>query len=130
MAEAAANAHLEKKRVYITIWLILLCFTALTTGIAFIDLGPFNTVVAFAIAFIKASLVVAFFMHLRHSEGLIRIIVGVAALWLAILIVVSISDFATRQKIPTPPWPVNRPPIAHHLTPGPTQLPPSPPPMQ
>lgn len=118
MSEAVS--HIEKKKLYFTIWIVLLCFTALTTGIAYIDLGPFNTVVAFAIAICKAALVVAFFMHVRHSEGLVRLVVGVAALWLAILIVVSISDFATRKKIPTPPWPPNRPPIAHHLTPGPT----------
>ncbi|MGH9351122.1 MAG: cytochrome C oxidase subunit IV family protein [Terriglobia bacterium] len=112
-------SHIEKKKLYFTIWIILLCFTALTTGIAYIDLGPFNTVVAFAIAFCKASLVVFFFMHLRHSEGLVHIIVGVAALWLAILMVVSISDFATRSRIPPPPWPPNHPPVAQHLTPGP-----------
>ena len=45
---------------------------ALTTGVAFIDLGPFNTVVALAIAFSKMMLVIFFFMHVRHSGGLVR----------------------------------------------------------
>ena len=117
MAEAVS--HIEKKKVYVTIWIVLLCFTALTTGVAFIDLGAFNTVVAFAIALCKAALVVFFFMHLRHSEGLVRLIVGVAVLWLAILIVVSISDFSTRNSITSPTWPQNTPPVVQHLKPGP-----------
>lgn len=96
--------HVEPKRTYVTIWIILLCFTALTTGVAFIDLGPFNTVVALAIAVCKAALVVMFFMHVRHSEGLIRVIVVLAVFWLAILIVVSYSDFSTRKLISTPSW--------------------------
>lgn len=117
---AEAISYIGTKKHYIVVWIVLLCFTALTTGVAFIDLGPFNTVVAFAIAICKASLVVLFFMHLRHSEGLVHLIVGVAAFWLAILMVISVSDFATRTKIPTPPWPPNHPPVAQHLTPGPT----------
>ncbi|MGH9359210.1 MAG: cytochrome C oxidase subunit IV family protein [Terriglobia bacterium] len=115
-------SHVEKKRLYITIWIILLCFTALTTGIAFIDLGSFNTVVAFAIAFCKASLVVFFFMHLRHSESLVRLVVGVAVFWLSILIVVSIADFANRNRVANPTWPQNRPPVVQHLKPGPPNL--------
>lgn|SRR5487761_81244 len=113
-------SHIEKKKLYFTIWIVLLCFTALTTGMAFIDLGPFNTIVALAIAVCKASLVVFFFMHLRHSEGLVRIVAGVAIFWLCILIVISISDFANRNRISSPSWPQNRPPIVQHLQPGPT----------
>ncbi|HEX5481180.1 MAG TPA: cytochrome C oxidase subunit IV family protein [Terriglobia bacterium] len=97
-------AHIGNKKTYVTIWIILLCFTALTTGVAFIDLGALNTVVALAIAVCKAALVVMFFMHVRHSEGLIRVIVVLAVFWLAILIVVSYADFSTRKLISTPSW--------------------------
>ena len=118
MSEAVS--HIEKKKLYFTIWIILLCFTALTTGVAFIDLGPFNTIVALVIAVCKASLVVFFFMHLRHSEGLVRIVAGIAIFWLCILIVISISDFATRNRIHQPDWFQNQPLILHHLQSGPT----------
>ncbi len=97
-------SHIENKRLYFTIWAILLCFTALTTGIAYIDLGNFNTIVALAIAVCKAALVVLFFMHLRHSEGLVRVVVVGAFFWLLILIVISISDFATRGLVRNPHW--------------------------
>ncbi|MGH9430445.1 MAG: cytochrome C oxidase subunit IV family protein [Terriglobia bacterium] len=101
---SAIVSHIENKRLYINIWIILLCFTALTTGVAYIDLGVFNTVAALAIAVCKASLVVLFFMHVRHSERLVRLVVCFAVFWLLILIVISLSDFATRHLIATPHW--------------------------
>ncbi|MGH9396887.1 MAG: cytochrome C oxidase subunit IV family protein [Terriglobia bacterium] len=112
-------SHVESKNLYIYIWIILLCFTALTTGVAFIDLGPLNTVAALAIAVCKAGLVVLFFMHARHSEKLVRVVIGVAIFWLLILIVITTSDFATRHLLPMPAWEKNQPTIVHHLTPGP-----------
>lgn len=111
--------HIEPKKLYIAIWIILLCFTGLTTGVAFIDLGIWNTPVALAIAVIKASLVVIFFMHARHSEKLVRIVIGVAIFWLLILIVVTVSDYATRGLLSPLRWMENQPVVVHHLTPGP-----------
>jgi cytochrome c oxidase subunit 4 len=108
-------SHVERKKVYVLVWVVLLCFTALTTGVAYIDLGAFNTVVALAIAVCKASIVVLFFMHLRHSEKLIRVVVGVAVFWLCILIVISLSDFATRFRVSRPSWPQSQPLTVHHL---------------
>ncbi len=112
-------SHVEPKKLYISIWIILLCFTALTTGVAFIDLGSLNTVVALAIAICKAGIVVLFFMHARHSEKLVRVVIGVAIFWLLILIVISTTDFATRRLLPPPPWLQNQTVVVHHLTPGP-----------
>lgn len=125
VAEAAAleraghGPHIESKKLYISIWIILLCFTGLTTGVAFIDLGMWNTPVALAIAVIKASLVVIFFMHARHSEKLVRIVIGVAIFWLLILIVITVSDYATRGLLSPTRWMQNQPVVVHHLTPGP-----------
>ncbi len=112
--------HIESKKLYITIWFALLCFTALTTGVAYIDLGPFNTVVALVIAIFKASLVVFFFMHARHSERLVRVVIGCAVFWLLILISISMTDFATRKRMPGPQWFQSQPLILQHLQPGPT----------
>ena len=38
------------QKTYIMVFLGLIALTILTTGVAFIDLGPFNTVAALAIA--------------------------------------------------------------------------------
>ncbi len=74
-------------KTYVFVFASLIGLTLLTTGVAFIDLGPFNTVAALAIAFAKMLLVVLFFMHLRHSCGLMRVVVVAAFFWLALLIV-------------------------------------------
>jgi len=97
------SGHLVSVRLYVLIFLALLVLTALTTGVAFIDLGPFNTVVALAIAVCKMLLVILFFMHVRYSSGLTKIVVVAAFFWLFILISLTMSDFRTRDWTPSPP---------------------------
>ena len=43
--------------------------TVVTVGAALIDLGSLNIVVAIAIAIVKATLVILFFMHQRTARG-------------------------------------------------------------
>lgn len=96
------SQHVVPVRLYVLIFLTLCVLTLLTTGVAFIDLGPFNTVAALAIAVTKAVLVILFFMHLRYSPDLTRIVVVAGFFWLAILITLTLSDFRTRSWTPTP----------------------------
>src|SRR5579862_2811671 len=51
---------------YLGVYLALIGFTGLTTGVAFVNLGAMNTVAALAIAVAKMLLIVLFFMHARH----------------------------------------------------------------
>jgi cytochrome c oxidase subunit 4 len=90
------SGHVVSVRLYVTIFLALLLLTGLTTGVAFIDLGPYNTVAALAIAFVKMLLVVLFFMHVRYSSGLTKIVVLAGFFWLAILISFTLSDYFSR----------------------------------
>jgi cytochrome c oxidase subunit 4 len=94
--------HVVPKKLYILVFAALIVFTGLTTGIAFINLGQWNTVVALAIAVSKASLVVLFFMHLRWSSGLMRMVLLSAFVWFAILVTLTLSDEFTRQWTPVP----------------------------
>lgn len=89
-------------RNYFMVFGALLILTAVTTGVAFVDLGPWNTVVALAIACCKATLVVLIFMHLRWSTGLVRMVLPAVLLWMAILIGVTLLDFASRGWTPVP----------------------------
>ena len=52
------SEHIVSAKTNIAVWLTLLVLTGVTAGVAFIDLGPFNTVVALVIATVKALLVV------------------------------------------------------------------------
>jgi cytochrome c oxidase subunit 4 len=96
------SQHIVSPKIYFLIFAGLLALTALTTGAAFVDLGLFNTVVALMIAVTKAILVILFFMHVRYSPHLTRIVVVAGFLWLAILITLTLSDFRTRQWTPNP----------------------------
>jgi cytochrome c oxidase subunit 4 len=94
--------HVVPKRLYIFVFAALIVLTGLTTGVAFINLGKWNTVAALAIALCKATLVVLFFMHLRWSSNLLRIVVASSLLWLALLIGLTLSDVFTRDWTPVP----------------------------
>lgn len=92
------SEHVLPKKIYFVVFAALIVLTALTTGIAFIDLGPFNTVVALVIAVCKGTLVVLFFMHLKYQTGMTRVVIIAALIWLSVLIGITMSDVFTR------PW--------------------------
>jgi cytochrome c oxidase subunit 4 len=94
--------HLVPKSLYFLIFGSLMALTALTTGMAFVDLGQWNTIVALIIACCKATLVALFFMHLRWSPQLMRVVLLSALLWLAILISLTTTDFFSRDWTPIP----------------------------
>ena len=96
------SGHVVSVRLYVTIFLLLLVLTGLTTGVAFIDLGAYNTVAALAIAATKMLLVGLFFMHLRSSSGLTKLVVLAGFFWLTILLTFTMSDYFTRGWTPTP----------------------------
>jgi len=96
------QGHVVDKKFYLLIFGTLLALTALTTGVAFVNLGQWNTIVALIIACCKATLVVLFFMHLRWSTHLMRVALLSALLWLAILISLTSTDFFSRDWTPIP----------------------------
>ncbi len=91
------SSHILPKRVYYTIFAILLFCTYLTVQIAFLDLGALNTVAALVIATFKATIVVLFFMHARSSPKLTWIVIIAGLFWLGILIALTASDYLTRN---------------------------------
>ena len=103
-------SHILPKRVYYTIFAILLFCTYLTVQIAFFDLGPLNTVAALAIACFKATLVILFFMHLKYDR-LFHSVVFVSAL-LAATLFVGFTLMDTGQYQHTNIWQPEAPPLA------------------
>jgi cytochrome c oxidase subunit IV len=91
--------HIAPKRIYFFVFGGLLVLTLLTWRIAYINLGPWNTVVALLIAVCKAGLVATFFMHLRWSSSMMRIVVCAAIFWLAIMITLTLGDVLTRSRV-------------------------------
>ncbi len=96
------SAESPSVRTYTLVFVALLVLAALTTGIAYVDLGPLNTVLALAIAVIKMSLVGLFFMHLWYRRGLTRIVVLAGFFWLALLVSFTLADVFSRSWIKPP----------------------------
>jgi cytochrome c oxidase subunit IV len=89
--------HISSLSSCLVIWLCLLLGTTLTVAAAFVDLGPFNTVVALAIATTKAVLVVLFYMHVKYThEKLTGLVIVSAIFFLFILLALSMADYGTR----------------------------------
>ena len=91
--------HITPVKVYLVVGLSLICLTALTVAISFIDLGPWNITVALVIASIKALLVSLFFMHLFWDNKLYMIVFAAALLFLTIFLTLTMFDTETRGSI-------------------------------
>jgi cytochrome c oxidase subunit 4 len=96
------SAQIVPVKTYVAVFVALICLTALTTGVAFIDLGAMNTVVALVIAVTKMLLVILFFMHVLHSPRLTKLALLAAFFWLALLLTFTLSDVLTRHWTPAP----------------------------
>jgi cytochrome c oxidase subunit 4 len=91
------HEHISSLASSLAIWITLLICTGLTAGVAFIDLGPANTIVALSIATFKAILVVLFFMHVKYThEKLTGLVIVSAIFFLFLLLGLSMADYATR----------------------------------
>jgi len=88
--------------VILKIWLGLFALLALTTAMAFVQLGSANLAIAVAIAIAKAALVLWFFMELKGSTGLVRAFALAGFLWLLILIALTWTDYSQRRDVKVP----------------------------
>ena len=84
-------------RSAVTICGALLLLTGATVGVALVDLGPFNPVVALGIAGVKAALITLYFMHARWSGRLVWLVILAGALWLGLLLGGTLDDLLTRD---------------------------------
>ena len=94
--------HIDSVRTYAIVWISLLALTAITTAVAFVDLGAFSVVAALSIAVVKMMLVALFFMHLRHSGKFTQLALAGTMLWLAIMVSFTLADIFTRGWMGVP----------------------------
>jgi cytochrome c oxidase subunit 4 len=89
--------HIVGPKTYLLILLVLMVLTATTTGVAFIDLGIWNPIVAIGIACFKAVMVILFFMHIRYSSKVMMLTVGAGFFTFLVLITMTLSDYISRS---------------------------------
>lgn len=82
---------------YIAVWAALLIFTFITVTTASLNLGRLTIIICLAIAAVKSTLVLLYFMHLRYEKRiLIKILIPLTIVLLAIFIGLTYSDVITR----------------------------------
>jgi cytochrome c oxidase subunit IV len=96
------SGHVASKSSYYGIFGALMVLTAATVGVAFINLGSLNFPVALAIAITKATLVILFFMHVKYSSRLTKMIVGMAFFFLLTLFALTLTDYMSRGWFASP----------------------------
>lgn len=84
-------------RAYFVVFAVLLLLVALTVEAARHDLGRWNFAVAVSIAAIKALLIALYFMEVRRSTSLVKLVIAAGLLWLVILFSLSLADYWTRD---------------------------------
>jgi len=95
---ALVSEHVVSPKIYVVVLLALLLGTFLTVEAALRDFGPWNIVIALAIASAKAILVILFFMHARYSPKRTHLVIVSAAFWLIILLALTATDYVKRPS--------------------------------
>jgi cytochrome c oxidase subunit 4 len=104
LEESRVSKHIVSPVVYIIIFASLMLGTGITIWAAFQNFGKFNIVIALAIATIKATLVVLYFMHARYSPKRTQLVIVCSVFWLAIMLALTLADYDTRPhegRLPT-----------------------------
>lgn len=98
-----SSVHVSPLSTYLGIFSALMVLTLLTVGVAFLNLGSFNPVVALGVACLKATLVILYFMHVKYSSRLTKLTVVLSLFFVAILFAETLMDYATRGLPAAPP---------------------------
>jgi cytochrome c oxidase subunit 4 len=91
------SEHIVPRTTYFGVFAALLVGTAITVIAANINFGKMNDVIAMTIAVVKMTLVLLFFMHVRYSSRLIWVIVSAMFFWLLILLLLTLTDYTSRD---------------------------------
>jgi cytochrome c oxidase subunit 4 len=96
--DGAVHVHIATTRFYVGIFAALVLLTIATVKVSYYDFGSANIVIAILIATMKASLVAAFFMHLRHDKLFNTLAFLSAFLFLGIFILLTYDDVGVRAQ--------------------------------
>lgn len=91
-APHATVGHVVPFKVLAAVWGTLLVMTVITVAVAGVDLGRFNLEIALAIAIVKASLVLLYFMHMRYDRPMNAIVFITALLFVVLFVSIALID--------------------------------------
>jgi cytochrome c oxidase subunit IV len=94
-----SHEHVSPAILYAKVLGALLVLTGLTYAVSFADLGPASLAVALLVAFTKATLVCAFFMHLKYDDRFHVFIFVSTILFVGIFFTFTIFDLSSRTEL-------------------------------
>ncbi len=97
--DGGVHPHIASVKFYLGIFAALIFFTLLTVGVSYVHLGPANLAVAIAISSTKATLVVLFFMHLRHDNKFNALIFVSSLLFIGVFFAYTMNDTSHRGEV-------------------------------
>jgi cytochrome c oxidase subunit 4 len=97
--DGAVHVHIASTPFYIGIFLALIFLTFVTVKVSYYDFGSANIIIAMLVATMKATLVAAFFMHLRHDKLFNTLAFLASFLFLAIFILLTYDDMGKRGEV-------------------------------
>lgn len=99
--EAHNMEHHGAGRYYV-VWGALLVLTVVTVVTGRMHIPNFALALALLIATVKGSLVLLFFMHLTDHKGANRLVMAVSFLFVIMMLIMPMADFATRFRPANP----------------------------
>ena len=96
--DGAVHTHVSSIPFYVGVFAALLTLTALTVGQSYVDLGRLNLAAVVIIASLKASLVVLFFMHIRHDAKFNGLMVLACIGFIGIFFAYTFNDVGRRGE--------------------------------
>lgn len=94
---AGHGTHVVPWRTLFAVFAALVALTIATVAATWVDLRKLNLALALAIATVKATLVLLFFMHLRWERRFNAVIFCVTILFAALFVTLTLLDSKTYQ---------------------------------
>ena len=109
------SGHVSPTSTYFAIFGALMVGTALTVAAAFIDFPlQLNFPIALGIAVTKATLVILFFMHVKESSRLTKLVIATGFFFLLVLFSLTMTDYLSRGWSTAPAGADVKAPLTEH----------------
>jgi cytochrome c oxidase subunit 4 len=94
-----SHHHVSPMWLYMAVFGSLLVLTGITYLVSYMNLGPASLPVAMLVATVKATLVVAFFMHLKYEDKTFLFMFLCGILFVGIFFTVTLTDMAWTDEL-------------------------------
>ena len=90
------HQHITSYRTYAIVLTVLLFLTALTVFVTWFDFEALTIFVAMVIACVKVTIVINYFMHVKHDKLVFKLMVGMVFILILVIFLILFSDYLFR----------------------------------